>query len=159
MTHQPHDHRTTTWGKHAMPELNDLNEDSPAKLSRRNVVVGTAWAVPAIMVVGAAPAFADSKIVKASAKMVKKKFTFTVETSGAGASTVTITSITPDTGASALNWSQDPRQQSTNILNHTATILGHTSTNDHPSPVTYTVNYTVTVPNGPSLTDFTTFTW
>jgi hypothetical protein len=40
-----------------MPELNDLNEDAPAKLSRRNVVVGTAWAVPAIALVGAAPAF------------------------------------------------------------------------------------------------------
>jgi len=33
MTHQPHDHRTTTWGKRAMPELTDLNADSPAKLS------------------------------------------------------------------------------------------------------------------------------
>jgi len=43
-----------------MADLNDLIEDSNAKLSRRNVVVGTAWAVPAIMAVGAAPAFAAS---------------------------------------------------------------------------------------------------
>jgi len=43
-----------------MADANDLIEDSPKHLSRRNVVVGTAWAVPVVMGVGATPAFAAS---------------------------------------------------------------------------------------------------
>jgi len=43
-----------------MTEMSDLRGDSPSKLSRRRVVAGTAWSVPVVMGVGAAPAMADS---------------------------------------------------------------------------------------------------
>ena len=43
-----------------MADANDLIEDSPKHLSRRNVVVGTAWAVPVVMGVGLSPEVAAS---------------------------------------------------------------------------------------------------
>ena len=53
-----------------MSDVNSVNELSTAKLSRRNVVVGTAWAVPTILAVGAAPAMAASVPPPPEAKAV-----------------------------------------------------------------------------------------
>ena len=132
-----------------MADLNDLIEDSNAKLSRRNVVVGTAWAVPAILAVGAAPAFAVSRVLGATAKPqgtsggARKTIEFSITTSGAKTDdTVTVTSITPVSGAPVLN--TDAPQSAGVYESNSATILIHSSTNPNSPAQSYLVNYTVT---------------
>lgn len=155
MTHQPHDHRTTTWGKHAMPELTDLNEDSPAKLSRRNVVVGTAWAVPAIALVGAAPAFAATLVGASATKKADGSFEFTITTTGAKTGDqVEITSITGNNPALNMTYTNNPASLATN----SATITG-TSTVAGNGRKAYTVNYWYTGPTGSQVTGTTTLVW
>jgi len=67
-----------------MTDLNDLRDDSPSKLGRRKVVAGTAWAVPIVMGVGAAPAMATSSILTPSAtySAATSRVTFTVNVTG-----------------------------------------------------------------------------
>lgn len=157
MTHQPHDHRTTTWGKHAMPELTDLNEVSPAKLSRRNVVVGTAWAVPAIALVGAAPAFAATTVVSVSAgKKADKSFEFKITTTGAKpGDQVWITSITGNKPTLDMTYtSPNPAD----LDGNTATITGTTNATGNGTK-SYVVNYSYTGPTGQQVTGTTTLVW
>lgn len=67
-------------------------------ISRRTVVAGTAWAVPAIVVASAAPAFAASPvfvlgaICKVAGGGSTKQYVFQLNASASG--TVTITSVT-----------------------------------------------------------------
>ena len=67
-----------------MTDLNDLRDDSPSKLGRRKVVAGTAWAVPIVMGVGAAPAMAASSMLTPSAtySATTSLVTFTVNVTG-----------------------------------------------------------------------------
>lgn len=67
-----------------MTDLNDLRDDSPSKLGRRKVVAGTAWAVPIVMGVGAAPAMAASSMLTPSAtySATFSLVTFTVNVTG-----------------------------------------------------------------------------
>jgi len=67
-----------------MTDLNDLRDDSPSKLGRRKVVAGTAWAVPIVMGVGAAPAMAASSMLTPSAtySATFSRVTFTVNVTG-----------------------------------------------------------------------------
>ena len=67
-----------------MTDLNDLRDDSPSKLGRRKVVAGTAWAVPIVMGVGAAPAMAASSMLTPSAtySATNSRVTFTVNVTG-----------------------------------------------------------------------------
>lgn len=67
-----------------MTDLNDLRDDSPSKLGRRKVVAGTAWAVPIVMGVGAAPAMAASSMLTPSAtySATTTLVTFTVNVTG-----------------------------------------------------------------------------
>ena len=158
MTHQPHDHRTTTWGKHAMPELTDLNADSPAKLSRRNVVVGTAWVVPAIALVGAAPAMASTGGVLTSVtntgpgSSYKATFLFTLTGAQTG-DTVTITQF--GTGF-VINKNQLPKSGTVDINTKTAIIELNVKTLPGNPKNSYTVTYTIT---GVSGTKSETFCW
>lgn len=43
-----------------MADVNDLTEDSPKNLSRRNVIAGAAWGAPIVLGVGLAPTVAAS---------------------------------------------------------------------------------------------------
>ena len=85
-----------------MADVNDLIEDSPKRLSRRNVLVGTAWAVPVVMGVGATPAMAASSYVSSSAtvKVRGSKLMLTVNVLGwKTADHVVLTSVTRATGS------------------------------------------------------------
>lgn len=69
-----------------------------SSISRRTVVVGTAWAVPAVVVASAAPALAASLIIKITevCKAKGSDFTVTVTLAGAAGATATVTSVTID---------------------------------------------------------------
>lgn len=67
-----------------MPDLTDRTESSLGRPSRRQVLVGTAWAMPVVMGVGATPAMAVSSVVSVgvttggpNGKWVTFTFTFT----------------------------------------------------------------------------------
>ena len=79
---------------------NARTEYTPARLSRRNMVVGTAWAAPLVMAVGAAPAMAASLPVTMTFSRTGKDFRFGF----AAADPVTgdVVTITNITGAPAL---------------------------------------------------------
>lgn len=134
-----------------MPELIDLNEDSTAKLSRRNVVVGTAWAVPAIMVVGAAPAMAASKIVSGVAGVSGSTITFTVVVSGyVAGDTVTIGTVKGTGTGSTMGWTTAPvassTPDSTSGTQATFKIVGVTS--ESVKNFSWTAPFTVTKTGG-----------
>ena len=81
-----------------MTDLNDLRDDSPSKLGRRKVVAGTAWAVPIVMGVGAAPAMAASSMLTPSAtySATTSLVTFTVNVTGWKAGNCVSVTISPD---------------------------------------------------------------
>jgi uracil-DNA glycosylase len=122
-------------------KLNDLNDQPRSKLSRRNVVVGTVWAVPVIMAVGAAPAFAASTLVRLVVTAQGKNLTFTFTTTGGKANdTVTITAFGGGFNATG----QLPG--AVTIVNNSAAIPIAASTNPSGPPATtsYTVTFTIT---------------
>lgn len=140
-----------------MPELNDLNEDSPAKLSRRNVVVGTAWAVPAIALVGAAPAMASTGGVLTSVtntgpgSSYKATFLFTLTGAQTG-DTVTIDAV----GDGFATNTKLPRSGQVNMTTKQVSIELNVRTLPGNPKNPYTVTYTIT---GVSGTKSETFYW
>lgn len=77
-----------------MTDLKNVNEDSRTKLSRRRVVAGTAWAVPVVMGVGAAPAMAFTSGAPATVGIYGKLITFAFTiTNFAPSDSVTISSV------------------------------------------------------------------
>lgn len=126
-----------------MPELTDLNADSPAKLSRRNVVVGTAWAVPAIALVGAAPAMAATGGSLTSVTVLagdKAKFTFTLT----GAKLDDQVTITQFGTGFEINKNQLPKSGTVDINTKTAIIELNVKTLPGNPKNSYTVTYTIT---------------
>lgn len=132
-----------------MPELNDLTEDSPAKLSRRNVVVGTAWAVPAIALVGSAPAMAATSLVKVEASLVRKNLTIKITVSGWTSGDQATISISP-----SITWKSGSNPTGVKTLTGAVTeILGETQANGN-GKTNETVTVTVTGVAGSKTANF-----
>ena len=139
-----------------MADANDLIEDSPKHLSRRNVVVGTAWAVPVVMGVGATPAFAASSIsgVTAVVSVTSKKVTFDVTVVGYTAGDTVSVSIDP----SDLTWTGTDPTGSHLLTGSTTTIIGNFKDKAHNPPVVYTATFSITSGSN-TFTKVASFTW
>lgn len=125
-----------------MADLTDLTENSVGRPSRRKVLVGTAWAVPVVMGVGATPAMAASSVVDVAVttsgpngKTVTFTFTFT------GAKPNDTVQITAFGGGFKMS-GQLP--SAVTISNNSAVITVHASTNPRDPKKTYSVTYWVT---------------
>jgi len=125
-----------------MSDLTDRTENSVGRPSRRQVLVGTAWAVPVVMGVGATPAMAASSVVSVKVSTVSasngKDVTFTFTVTGAKPNdTVQITAFGDE-----FNWSGKLPSAKT-ISNNSAVITVHTPMNPNNPKKTYSVTYVV----------------
>ncbi|SMO44905.1 hypothetical protein [Propioniciclava tarda] len=135
-----------------MSDLTDLTENSVGRPSRRQVLVGTAWAVPVVMGVGATPAMAASSVVSVgvttsgnNGKTVTFTFTFTDAKPN---DTVQITAFGDGFKVSG----QMP--SAVTISNNSAVITVHTPTNPSNPKKTYSVTYLVSGVVGSKTTYF-----
>ena len=124
-----------------MTDLNDLRDDSPSKLSRRKVVAGTAWAVPIVMGVGAAPAMAASSMLAPSATYdaINTRVEFTVRVTGWTLGDSVTATISP-AGMSFSWWNP---LSSRLLTGNTTSWFGNVNTGKSTSG-TYTVTFVVT---------------
>lgn len=124
-----------------MSDLTDLTENCVGRPSRRQVLVGTAWAVPVVMGVGATPAMAASSVVSVGVTTSGnngKTVTFTFTFTGAKPNdTVQITSFQGGFHAAQL-------PGAVTISNNSAVIEVKASTNPGKPKKTYSVTYSVT---------------
>lgn len=125
-----------------MSDLTDLTENCVGRPSRRQVLVGTAWAVPVVMGVGATPAMAASSVVSVGVTTSGnngKTVTFTFTFTGAKPNdTVQITSF--QGGFDPAGKLPSP----VTISNDSAAITVKASTNPSNPKKTYSVTYVVT---------------
>lgn len=131
-----------------MSDLTDPTESSLGQPSRRKVLVGTAWAVPVVMGVGATPAMAVSSVVSVgvdtTAKKNGKTVTFTFTFTGAKPNdTVQITSISNASTSVDFEVSGHLPSAET-ISNNSAVITLHTPMKSNNPKETYIVTYFVT---------------
>lgn len=124
-----------------MSDLTDPTESSVGRPSRRKVLVGTAWAVPVVMGVGATPAMAASSVVNVDVTTSGnngKTVTFTFTFTGAKPNdTVQITSFQGGFHAAQL-------PGAVTISNNSAVIEVKASTKPGKPNTNYTVTYVVT---------------
>ena len=147
-----------------MTDLNDVRDDSPSKLSRRRVVAGTAWAVPIVVGVGAAPAWAFSSGAPVSVSVSGKVITFVFQITGFQPwDTVTFVSArlgTSPTGA-LFSWLTVPVAGPPTVsgTTRTYTFVG-VAQNGAGSPTTWTARFIALTKTGSgTLTNSTTFVY
>lgn len=143
-----------------MSDLTDLTENSVGRPSRRQVLVGTAWAVPVVMGVGATPAMAASTISSAAAITDdKKKFvTFTITVTGWHSGDV----LTPGTVAPEFEWHTAPANSYTtpsSTVGTTATFKFTATGKKALKGNSYTLPFTVSKTGGGTLSGSVSFTY
>ncbi|WP_203568214.1 hypothetical protein [Aestuariimicrobium ganziense] len=129
-----------------MADLNTVLDDQTGKVSRRNVMIGTAWAVPTIMTVGAAPAVAasgqtGSLVVTRNGKDFTFKFTVSPIPPEA---TMEITSITYSPDDTATFWANSPVGVTGTTSGGEVNIIGKAANPaNKKNPIVLTVSYTL----------------